>query len=252
VYDAIAPHFSATRYAPWPRVDAFLAALPPDALLADVGCGNGKYLAAAAATTTTENNKDGDDASLTRPWFGIGTDRCAALAHVAAAGSAVPAPAQRRCDVCVADARAQPLRSGVFDAALNIAVVHHLASRARRIDAWAETARLLRQGGRALLYVWALERPDPPPEPRHGNRGRKMLARRFEDRDMLVPWHLRSKKQGADSDQILGDTETVYMRFYHVYKEGELEDELSNVPGTRVVESFYDHQNWCAILERTS
>jgi hypothetical protein len=43
VYDAIAPHFAATRFAVWPRVRAFLEALPPGALLADVGCGNGKY-----------------------------------------------------------------------------------------------------------------------------------------------------------------------------------------------------------------
>lgn len=43
IYNAIAPHFAATRFAVWPRVRAFLEALPPGALLADVGCGNGKY-----------------------------------------------------------------------------------------------------------------------------------------------------------------------------------------------------------------
>jgi hypothetical protein len=43
VYDAIAPHFASTRFAVWPRVRAFLEAVPPGALLADVGCGNGKY-----------------------------------------------------------------------------------------------------------------------------------------------------------------------------------------------------------------
>lgn len=49
VYDAIAPHFAATRFAVWPRVRAFLEGLPPRALLADVGCGNGKYFGAAPA-----------------------------------------------------------------------------------------------------------------------------------------------------------------------------------------------------------
>jgi len=44
VYDAIAPHFSSTRHSPWPRVCHFLASLAPGDLLADVGCGNGKYL----------------------------------------------------------------------------------------------------------------------------------------------------------------------------------------------------------------
>ena len=44
VYDAIARHFSHTRYKPWPRVASFLQSLEDGALVADVGCGNGKYL----------------------------------------------------------------------------------------------------------------------------------------------------------------------------------------------------------------
>lgn len=44
VYEEIASHFSSTRHSPWPRVRDFLLALPTGALLADVGCGNGKYL----------------------------------------------------------------------------------------------------------------------------------------------------------------------------------------------------------------
>jgi SAM-dependent methyltransferase len=234
VYESIAPHFAATRYAPWPRVDQFLSSLPADALLCDVGCGNGKYLIAASASA--------------RGTFAVGTDRCAPLVTIAA-GQADAAP---RCDAAVADARAQPFRSGVFDAALNIAVVHHLASPARRVDAWAETARLLCVGGRALVYVWALERPEETPEPRHGNRGRKMLSRRFETQDMLVPWHMRRRKDGATSDAILGETESIYMRYYHVYEEGELRRELDGVPGIRVVELFYDHQNWCAVIEKVA
>lgn len=43
VYDAIAPHFASTRFAVWPKVRAFLEGLPRGALVADVGCGNGKY-----------------------------------------------------------------------------------------------------------------------------------------------------------------------------------------------------------------
>ena len=44
VYEEIAGHFSNTRHTPWPRVVDFLKQLPPGALVADVGCGNGKYL----------------------------------------------------------------------------------------------------------------------------------------------------------------------------------------------------------------
>lgn len=44
VYDAIASHFSATRFAVWPKVRLFIDSLAPGGVVADVGCGNGKYL----------------------------------------------------------------------------------------------------------------------------------------------------------------------------------------------------------------
>ena len=42
VYEEIAGHFSDTRHKPWPRVAQFIQSLPPDELLLDLGCGNGK------------------------------------------------------------------------------------------------------------------------------------------------------------------------------------------------------------------
>ena len=44
VYEKIAPHFSGTRHSPWPKVAEFLRNQPVGSLVADVGCGNGKYL----------------------------------------------------------------------------------------------------------------------------------------------------------------------------------------------------------------
>lgn len=44
VYDAIAPHFSSTRFAKWPKVAAFLNSLRPGSVVLDAGCGNGKHL----------------------------------------------------------------------------------------------------------------------------------------------------------------------------------------------------------------
>lgn len=62
IYDLIAPHFSSTRYKvspiglffasslatlflqPWPMVDDFLKSQSPFSVIADVGCGNGKYM----------------------------------------------------------------------------------------------------------------------------------------------------------------------------------------------------------------
>ena len=44
VYEQIAMHFSDTRHSPWPLVRKFLYSLKKGSLVADVGCGNGKYL----------------------------------------------------------------------------------------------------------------------------------------------------------------------------------------------------------------
>lgn len=235
VYSAIAPHFAATRYAPWPAVDAFLASLPHHALVADLGCGNGKYLLVAQR--------------LPNEPFAVGTDRCAPLVDIAAKQREDGTIGSSRFDAGVADVRELPFRDCVFDAAVNIAVVHHLATEERRVSAWRETMRILRPGGRLLAYVWALERPSTP-KPKRGNHGAKMLSRRFEGQDVFVPWQMRRRKAGANSDKILGEPEETHKRFYHVYRKGELERELEQVPHAKVVRSYYDHQNWCAEVER--
>ena len=59
VYEKIAPHFSNTRYKPWPKVEEFMNNVPQGSFVADVGCGNGKYLGC-----NQEN------------LFTVGTDRC--------------------------------------------------------------------------------------------------------------------------------------------------------------------------------
>jgi alkylated DNA repair protein alkB family protein 8 len=44
VYEKIAPHFSNTRYKPWPKIAKYLESLPIGSFNIDIGCGNGKYL----------------------------------------------------------------------------------------------------------------------------------------------------------------------------------------------------------------
>lgn len=213
VYDAIAPHFAATRYSPWPAVKKFLDTLEEGCLVADVGCGNGKYM------------EYGKKAGL----FMIGTDRCEQLVHYAT---------KDKIEGGVADARRLPFRDSIFDAAVNVAVVHHFATRERRVEAWKESLRVVRKGGRLLGYVWAIEKPNGDGE-----------GRRFEGQDLFVEWNMRRKKEGAVSEKILGDPMEKYDRFYHVYRDGELEDEMEEAGG-KVIKTFYDHQNWGAVVEK--
>lgn len=130
VYDNIATHFSDTRHKPWPNVRQFVCDLPPGSSLLDVGCGNGKYL------------------GLNTTIMQVGCDTSAALLDITLGRG--HQSVQGHCLTL-------PFRDGNFDAVICIAVLHHLASKERRLAALQELARVLRPGGQALIYVWALE-----------------------------------------------------------------------------------------------
>ncbi|CAD5110994.1 DgyrCDS345 [Dimorphilus gyrociliatus] len=196
VYETISTHFDATRHKQWPKVTEFLAEIQPGSILADIGCGNGKYLGS--------ENLD---------VFKMGCDTCKNLCSICA---------EKSIPVFVADALNVPLRDNCVDAVISIAVIHHFATEERRKRAIKEILRILRKKGKALICVWALEQE-------RGNVKSKYLAKnkestqqakdllpvhdnrtKFESQDLFVPWHLR--KDGKKS-------EAVYNRFYHVFKE---------------------------------
>src|SRR3989338_2532850 len=136
VYDAIAPHFGATRYKAWPLVERFVRSVAPAAggppaglLLLDVGAGNGKNLGLQQPPTTPSSSPARRRSSLRRHRRGrleFAVESCAAFASMCAARPGAPA-------AVVADACTLPFRSAPFDAVVCIAVLHHLASHARRV-----------------------------------------------------------------------------------------------------------------------
>ncbi|XP_021810542.1 alkylated DNA repair protein alkB homolog 8-like isoform X2 [Prunus avium] len=133
VYDAIAPHFSSTRFAKWPKVANFLSSLPSESLVLDAGCGNGKYL------------------GFNPDCFYIGCDTSAPLIKICA---------DRGHEVLVADAVDLPYRTSFGDAAISIAVLHHLSTEGRRKKAIEELIRVVKKGGLVLITVWAVEQED--------------------------------------------------------------------------------------------
>ncbi|ORY64081.1 S-adenosyl-L-methionine-dependent methyltransferase [Pseudomassariella vexata] len=214
VYESIASHFSSTRYKPWPVIASFLSALPPGSVGLDVGCGNGKYLAVNPNV------------------FILGSDRSANLVRIARDHSG-----ERRCEVAVADGLSLPYREGSVDFAICVAVIHHMSTRDRRREAVGTLLGSVVEGGRGkvLVYVWALEQ---------GNSRRGWDAR--SDQDQLVPWVMKAKQGGVDGP---GNAETTYQRYYHLYRKGELEEDVLAVGG-RVVESGYDRDNWWVVASR--
>ncbi|KAF2223215.1 S-adenosyl-L-methionine-dependent methyltransferase [Elsinoe ampelina] len=215
VYEQIASHFSSTRYKPWPIIERFLKNLTPGAVGVDIGCGNGKYLAV---------NSD---------VFLIGSDRSINLTAIART--------HQRHDAVVADALAVPHQPGKFDFAISIAVVHHLSTPERRVEAVKEILDVLRpttltkQGGKALIYVWALEQKDSR---RGWDEG--------HEQDVMVPWVMKGKKQKGDEP---GQQDKTFHRYYHLYRKGELESNIE-AAGGKVLEAGYEKDNWWAIACR--
>ncbi|CAN6996152.1 unnamed protein product [Brassica rapa subsp. trilocularis] len=272
VYDAIAPHFSSTRYAKWPRVAAFLESLPSGSVILDAGCGNGKYL------------------GLNPNCFFIGCDISSPLIRICS---------EKGQEVVVADAVHLPYREGFGDAAISIAVLHHLSTEERRTSAVNELVRVVKPGGFVLITVWAAEQEDeslltkwtplspkyveewvgpgsPMDSPRVRNnpcfglesipesdvsvKEEKDKSEMSHQQEYFVPWHLpyhRAEVSGASASALASGLAkkddkkgaVVYNRYYHVFSEGELERLASGVGNAMVVDRFYDKSNWC-IAER--
>ncbi|XP_056012477.1 alkylated DNA repair protein alkB homolog 8-like isoform X2 [Ostrea edulis] len=274
VYEEIASHFSGTRHSPWPKIAEFLLKQPQGSVMADIGCGNGKYL------------------GINKSIYQIGSDRSMKLMEICR---------QRGFQAFVGDVLSLPLRSDSLDVCLCIAVIHHLSTEERRIHAISELMRILRPGGQALVYVWAMEqeinkvkskylkekvfdegncvensstnsceqaKEDNSVHSRTDNSeysksdkcdisselkpqkqqsvDKKELAvhknrTHFQQQDLLVPWQLKGQS---------GPEKQVFHRFYHVFQSGELERICGQVSGCEVLNSYYDQGNWAVVLQK--
>ncbi|GMM49269.1 tRNA (carboxymethyluridine(34)-5-O)-methyltransferase [Starmerella bacillaris] len=133
VYEAIAPHFSNTRYKPWPLVEKFLLEQEKGSIGVDVGCGNGKYI--------RYNHV-----------YLMGCDRSLNLVEIARKETS---ERKNNGDVFTSDGLNVPIRP--VDFAISIAVIHHFHTPERRIEAIRHVLSKVKKGGKAMFYVWALE-----------------------------------------------------------------------------------------------
>lgn len=123
-----------------------------------------------------------------------------------------------------------------MDFVISIAVIHHLSNSARRIEAVKSILSTLKPSGKALLYVWALEQES----------SRRGWTER-DKQDVMVPWVIRRSTKGVgepERDHHAGDQ--IFHRYYHLYRKGELEDDICSAGG-HVIEAGYEKDNWWAI-----
>ena len=179
--------------------------------------------------------------------------------------------------VVVADCIHVPLRDESCDAAICIAVMHHLSTEGRRIRCLAELRRIVKVGGLINVQAWALEQEDDS-------------KRKFHGTDVLVPFNAQpkyldtsSQHKSAEENGTPGDVQTdeilnthnikgvaqmmaekyngaefdskknlvVFQRYCHMYRKGELEDLCSRVPGLEVLESSFERGNHVVSLRAT-
>lgn len=156
MYSTFAHEFSKTRTRPWPCVAAFLSVFSPgkraQPSLLDVGCGNGRNLAAAVEAGF---NAEGIDIC---PEF---VDICRSRGLTTAIGNI--------------DSPTNPI-SKRYDAIMCIAVLHHLRKHTARLRALNYMYEALNPGGSLLVTVWSFE-----------NTGAR-FPKAFQLGDNDVPW----------------------------------------------------------------
>jgi len=95
-----------------------------------------------------------------------------------------------------------PFEDNTFDAFIAVASYHHLDNDNDRKRTLDEMYRVLKPNGKGLIVVWAMEQ---------GDRSKF----HFTKTDEFVEWRSHTGK--------------VYNRYYHIYREGDLKEEVSRL-----------------------
>jgi len=271
VYDAIATqwhHTRGKRGVLWPGATQFLKELPQGSMVADVGCGDGKYFPAILANGSYVVGTD-----LSRPLLQAAVD---AGKHFQKSGDE-SAPESRRVGsakemlngrpaVAVADCMHLPLRTKTFDAAICIAVMHHLSTRARRIRCLQELARVVKVGGLINIQAWAIQQEEGSKrkfaatdvfvpfnaQPKYldridGHQGGSDTADEAQNASKGVAQIYSEAYESAEYDERKGLV--VFQRYCHLYREGELEELAAGVENIELVTSGFESGNFFIIVK---
>lgn len=196
VYNKISGHFDKTRYHSWPKIEEFSKLFLKGSLIADIGCGNGR------------NCKLRDDCIF------HGYDNCEGFVNICLKqGITCKKSNILNIDCC----------DNNYDYTMCIAVIHHLSTEERRIQAIKELLRITKPGGEILIYVWAKEQ--------------KKFSH-YHENNIMVPWKVVK-------------TGEVYDRFYYLFENAELETlvEKSNT-GVNIIEKGYQRDNYYVIIQK--
>ncbi|MFA5000523.1 MAG: methyltransferase domain-containing protein [Patescibacteria group bacterium] len=215
-YNEIAVDFDATRRKElWPEMRRFAVAVKDGEKILDAGCGNGRLLEAL---------KD-------KKIEYLGIDNSKNLLALARRNY----PAQNFLEADILDLRALP--DGYFDQIFCLAVLSHLPTRARRVEALRQLALKLKPGGEIIISVWNLKN-----NPRYRplifkNILFKILGKhKFGWRDLVFTW---KDSRGKEIGQ----------RYYYVFSPRELKKTVIGAD-LKIKEFFKNKFNYWLVLRR--
>lgn len=214
-YSIIAPAFSHTRGYLWQCIQDGILAIQPHDIVIEVGCGNGKNIRSI----------------VRRDVYSLGVDIIPYFLE--------ETYVKGKTEACLGSNIKLPLRSGIAQMVWSVAVIHHLDSCTRRIQALHELLRIVAPGGHLLVVVWALEQE---PESK-----RQFLDKPGpcdeSNQDRLIDWNNPEKTQ-------------THYRYYHLFKKGELEGLLYDIPlfcnNFTMCKTWYERGNWVIYSKRST
>ena len=218
VYDNIAEEFDHSRYALWPCVTQFLDTLPPQSVVLDIGCGNGKYLSYRTGDLVIH-----------------GCDTCQTLINIAR---------QRHPPAILikADCLDLPYPDCTFDAVISVAVMHHLSTPERRLQFMSEIHRVLKPGAPALITTWASTMSDARKE----NTWISVKTAVNTAVKTAVNTSVKTAvNTGAGINDYFVPWKNSNIRYYHLFDKHELLYYAQDVfPSTTQKDVYFEKDNW--------
>ena len=203
VYNKIANRFNHTRAYIWKGIKTFILNIDPYSFVLDAGCGNGKHMLIRNDIV----------------FFGIDTSK-----------ELLKICNNKGCDNLVnTNILYIPYKNTTFNYCISIAVIHHIDTFDKRVDAVKELLRVCKKGGQIYLQVWSIEAFTKSKKP-------AKFEKINDDNDFFVLWN---------------NNPSLSKRFYHLFNKTEFIKLMSLFKDNcSKIDTFFEMNNWCAILHK--
>ncbi|MDP2642647.1 MAG: class I SAM-dependent methyltransferase [Candidatus Peregrinibacteria bacterium] len=170
-YTEISEEFDKTRKTKWEEFDNFLKYIKDKNIVADVGCGNGRFYEFLKKHKTTKY---------------IGIDNNKKLLE--------KAKKEKNAKFIKGDLLKIPLKKESVNVVLEIASLHHIPSKKLREKAIKEVNRVLKKNGIFIVSVWNLFQPKYKKYIKKAFLRAILTLGKYDFRDTFIPWAKKAER----------------------------------------------------------